>query len=456
MPMNYEELRLTLRPLIEGLSQLWTHKDLPDLCQQVGLRSLSAEGSKRERVCGSFDSMPDDALPMIAERLLKLHPPGPEARNAIQEILWEAVPCPAIPIRTRREIAQSLEIEALFRNSAEFDALLDGLWVLDDDPLSGLFGGADRSLRGRIEQHLHRNPGDWSVEEFFNELGAFKASDARYAKFLQGLTTHQVQQEEGRQRHFVECANIHLRRCGCEFRETDADGGYPVFTLVSTKPGAGSRPKNLIFASSVKPDLRLRDAVNNDVEIVTNADKVLVYDRPIGGEGLRWSDLQAWWSEECHIPNDDEAKKSLWRRLQQCLPPSSPPQRRVFDSFYRSFGDAIPRLPALLPEVWLHWDPKTVRERGANALFRFRMDFLMLLPGGHRVVIEVDGNHHYATSVGRADSELYGSMVAADRELKLAGYEVFRFGAAELQKENAEKLVQSFFVELLKKFSVRY
>ncbi|MFB7225150.1 hypothetical protein [Streptomyces sp. NPDC056227] len=29
--------------------------------------------------------------------------------------------------------------------------------------------------------------------------------------------------------------------------------------------------------------------------------------------------------------------------------------------------------PALLPEVWLHWDPKTVEERGPEALLRSRM-----------------------------------------------------------------------------------
>ena len=46
------------------------------------------------------------------------------------------------------------------------------------------------------------------------------------------------------------------------------------------------------------------------------------------------------------------------------------------------FGEAIPDLPALLPEVWLHWDPQTVSERGREALLRFRMDFLLLLPGG--------------------------------------------------------------------------
>jgi hypothetical protein len=33
-------------------------------------------------------------------------------------------------------------------------------------------------------------------------------------------------------------------------------------------------------------------------------------------------------------------------------------------------------VPALLPEVWVHWDHKTVRQRGVHALQNLRMDFL--------------------------------------------------------------------------------
>jgi hypothetical protein len=44
-------------------------------------------------------------------------------------------------------------------------------------------------------------------------------------------------------------------------------------------------PRCVIFASSEKPDIRLGNAVSNDIEIVTNADKVLVYDRPIDHNG---------------------------------------------------------------------------------------------------------------------------------------------------------------------------
>lgn len=89
-----------------------------------------------------------------------------------------------------------------------------------------------------------------------------------------------------------------------------------------------------------------------------------------------------------------------------------------------------------------------------DALLRFRMDFLLLLPQGVRVVIEVDGKHHYADTGGSADVQRYAQMVRADRELKLAGYEVFRFGAAELQAPTGKVDVKAFFVALFKRYGV--
>ena len=56
-----------------------------------------------------------------------------------------------------------------------------------------------------------------------------------------------------------------------------------MFSVVSTQAARTRQPKNLIFASLAKPDIRFANAVDNDIEIVGNADKVLVYDRPIGG-----------------------------------------------------------------------------------------------------------------------------------------------------------------------------
>jgi very-short-patch-repair endonuclease len=85
--------------------------------------------------------------------------------------------------------------------------------------------------------------------------------------------------------------------------------------------------------------------------------------------------------------------------------------------------------PAVIPKVYLHYDPYT-RRAGAT-LLRQRMDFLMLLPARRRVVLEIDGIQQYASKDGRADTRRYAEMVSADRELQLAGYEVHHFGGQE-------------------------
>jgi very-short-patch-repair endonuclease len=78
------------------------------------------------------------------------------------------------------------------------------------------------------------------------------------------------------------------------------------------------------------------------------------------------------------------------------------------------------------------------------------MDFLLLLPRRRRVVLEVDGVQHYADGEGRASPERYGEMVAADRDLRLAGYEVYRFGGHEIaDRDRASSMLDKFFDALL-------
>ena len=66
------------------------------------------------------------------------------------------------------------------------------------------------------------------------------------------------------------------------------------------------------------------------------------------------------------------------------------------------------------------------------------MDFLLLLSDRVRVVLEIDGKHHYADGE-IASPKRYSEMAEADRDLQLAGYEVYRFGGHELLQEDAEQ-----------------
>jgi len=452
--MDYAQLRSLLEPLVTGLKDAGSHTMLPTLCEELGLPMPPDDGSKRDRMTASFNALADTELPAVARQLLIHHPPNATTRNQIQDIIWSDSASPPIPKRYRREVARRLNSEELYGDARRFDVLLERLWILDADDWIYLLGGKATGLRAEIQQHVHRNPEDWPAEVLFDQLGAYDASNRRFALFLEGLASADVRPDEAAQRRFVACVNEPLRNCGVELRETDSEGGYPTFSLVSLHAAKG-RPKNLIFASPDKPDLRFRDALDNDIEIVTNSDKVLVYDRPIGSDGLRWNALQQWWGEAQNMSDPTQAKRSLYARLKSSLPHNSPPQTLLFEAFFEGFRSAVPNLPALLPEVWLHWDPRTVKERGRDALLRFRMDFLLLLPQGVRVVIEVDGKHHYADATGKADVNRYSQMVKADRELKLAGYEVFRFGALELKTSTAKNDVKAFFEALFKHYGVQ-
>lgn len=207
--------------------------------------------------------------------------------------------------------------------------------------------------------------------------------------------------------------------------------------------------KNLIFAANgAKPKIVLTDAVNNTIDIVENADKCLVYDRPLAENGLSWRELVAWWSSE-HDPTtgtERDAAHHLYNRLRASMGDNEAEQF-LFADYGKRYGTLGFDQPALIPQIYLHYDPYT--KRTGATLLRQRMDFLMLLPGRRRVVLEIDGKQHYSRDDGNADPRRYAEMVAADRELTLAGYEVYRFGGQELvDRAAASTMLDRFFNDL--------
>lgn len=444
--------------------------DLPGLCNKIDLPYAPDDPqiSKRKYILNRVEHLRADPVKtrQTAEKFVECYPLREGCNEAfeIEEMLWKDSDYPNISKRLRREIAESLEGEKVFVDPDGFRNAMDRLWVLQsqmeklDETIGEVLLGwnsSSNSLKRQIEKHVINNSGMWSKKYLFKRLGALDCSNKRFGKFIESLAASDVRPDESSQRSFAEIVNSVLSPQGLELAETGEVDGYPTFTLQTIGTGAVGKPKNLIFASPVKPDLRFRDAVNNDIEIVTHADKVLVYDRPISDEGLRWRDLQIWWKEQNQCESDNEAKVTLYRRLLESLPQESPPQKLLFETFFRHFGQAVPNIPALLPEVWLHYDPKSIEQRGRSALLRQRMDFLLLISPSARIVIEVDGLHHYSDEAGRADRKTYAKMVSADRDLRLCGYDVYRFGGSELQKEEGVRLVRKFFDDLFKKHKIR-
>ncbi|MBT2206857.1 hypothetical protein [Actinomadura sp. NEAU-AAG7] len=227
--------------------------------------------------------------------------------------------------------------------------------------------------------------------------------------------------------------------------------------------GVDGEVKNILFASNgSKPRIVLRDLIENKIEVVEGDEDILTYDRHLGSEGMRWSDLTGWWRERESFEESvsvTEVGGALYKRLFASL--ASDAEKLLFQTYVKYFPPTEPDadFPALLPQVYLHYDPYTRRQRRkegvGDVLERERMDFLMLLPGGVRVVIEVDGKHHYAEDE-TASPLRYSDMVAEDRELRLYGYEVYRFGGYELTQDEgtARVMVRQFFAELLERHGV--
>lgn len=240
-------------------------------------------------------------------------------------------------------------------------------------------------------------------------------------------------------------------------RHRDDDLADLVFELdLAARPGVQGAPKNLIFAANgPKPDLILVDSVNNDIQIVKNAEYCLVYDRPIDADrGLSFEMLVEWWASEYEASDIRTAANSLYSRLQAALNGAEAALMAGYKRLLQRYGF---RLPALVPQVYLHFDPKSVRQRLAKdgkKLERQRMDFLLLLPGRQRVVIELDGVEHYAKS-GDANPALYAAMMREDRRLRLIGYEIYRFGGDEFaDHEVGRSLSEAFFTQLLYRYNI--
>ncbi len=222
--------------------------------------------------------------------------------------------------------------------------------------------------------------------------------------------------------------------------------------------GVSSEVKNLIFAANgPKPEIVLGDAIRNEIKIVKNQEYCLEYDRPVLEKGLLWEELVDWWRDkkELHNLTRSEQCTNLFHRLKTSLGENHP-EKILLDTYYSYFWKKLKeKLPALIPQVYLHYDPYTSKQlKGEKRLSRERMDFLLLLPYRKNIVIEIDGQQHYSEN-GKASPKLYAEMVAEDRRLRLAGYELYRFGGYEfLDDAKAKQTVKNFFDDLFKLHSI--
>jgi very-short-patch-repair endonuclease len=245
----------------------------------------------------------------------------------------------------------------------------------------------------------------------------------------------------------------------------DGPAAIELTSLVARADGAGvaGEMKNLIFAADgPKPQFVFSDALNNDLKAIKNSEYCLIYDREVGAPGLTWRQLGDWWADHAdltHLP-ETQVWSNLLGRLYRSLGDNGA-ERRILDVYAKRYVRMGPDIPALIPQVYLHYDPyhQTRYGTGGAPLARQRMDFLLLMPQRNRVVIECDGVQHYADDEVLPNQRRYASprryaeMVAEDRALRLRGYEVYRFGGHELQQSGVEKRLDAFFDALDQRYA---
>jgi hypothetical protein len=467
--MMNQSFRIPLDSIREEIAgTIWLNvsaQDVPRVCKSLGIQETIADGesaeafsSKRRYVKNRLLEKSKDELLQISQNVLAEFD-APKLRDILTESTVHAEH--RVSVLVRKDVLKSLEsIDNLSGESNLLELLGSafGEKLLGGDPLVFLKSG--KTLADLITRHYLDNQ-DWTTEQLLIECGALTCSQTQFFELLTKILHPQARRGK-EQEELAEKISLALKRDGFEVRQTGAESGYAIYGIVRAQGGVSGAMKNLIFASvGEKPELIFRDAVNNDVEIVRTADKVLIYDRPLPNSGqFLWKDLLAWWQEREGIADEAEAKSSLYRRLlRSVVATKSPGEIAVFRGYYESFGPILlENLPVLIPQVYLHYDPYTKRERGDEEfLARQRMDFLLMLENGVRMVIEIDGRHHYDSP------NQYAAMCREDRRLRLLGYEVYRFGAADFNDTRlaplkvgpgSQSVVSDFFNRLLRKYGV--
>lgn len=326
------------------------------------------------------------------------------------------------------------------------------------------------SLLNEIARHCDSFPGDWGDDTgMFDVVDIFHWTDQDFLYFCKEYVNPVFnrlvwddKQEEwtSLQPNCVEAINLYLRDCGYELRPSNKIGDkieYELFELTGVK----GKINSIVFAATMKPDILLTDVLNHTVQIPVDEDKYLLYDKEILADGLSWKELLEWYNET-HWFFEKSLEERLYDAVRNC---GSPIEEQFFNCYLevvKEFGDGI---PALLPQVYLYYDSKVQKERTIKIFDHQCMDFLMLFSGSQRVVIELDGVQHYSDGTVKcpgsqyprpvASVAKYASMVSAQREMTLAGYEVYRFGGSEFQnQECAKRMVRQFFIDLFAKHGI--
>lgn len=448
----------SLNKIIEEIAHVLSEEksyDLPSVCERYGLDDGDKDEafrSKRVYVQKRLKGKDQLFLLDLSKRIIEDY--GEEAKS-LSKLIYNVSPNGIFSLSeiTRKNILNELYLKQDLWGKYDVVAFLKRIWNLDSMPSTDFrFVTATED----IWQHMISN-NDYDEKYLLEDyLELLIISDEVFINFLEQLV-HPIVREQPEQQEYIDLLNQHLINDGFKFFPFTQLSGYPVYKIHKVQNGVRGTVKNLIFAAvGNKPEIVINDSLNNDIKIVKNKENCLVYESPIPTEGLSWNELVKWWGDINPTLNTvREREVSLYKRLLSSL--DSPPERIFFKNYFKFLNSQYKEnLPALIPQVYLHYDPYTKNQRNGEVyLPRQRMDFLLLLPNRQRVVIEIDGKQHYAKG-DLANPKKYSEMVAADRDLKLHGYDVYRFGGYELMnEEKSSKLIADFFRSFFNRYDIR-
>lgn len=350
---------------------------------------------------------------------------------------------------TRRKLAEYLGMSPNFEGNLTLDELLSGIWNLDEPFDDGeMFAFSIASIWDYIMQHVIRND-DISYKDMLLNILSFKyISDNSVIKFLEKMVNPETRIGE-EQEQYVKGINEIISADGFELAVSGKTSNELIYKVYRKNNVCGNM-KNLVFAPlGKKPDIVIDDAIGNELKIVGDTNNCLLYNFEPNSDGLSWKTLVRWWEPRAVNKN---VQQDLFTRLLNSL--DSQPEKDFFIHYYKIYEERND-FPALIPQVYLHYDPHAKIWRGSGIVYTHqRMDFLMLLPNGIRIVIEIDGKQHYSEG-DKSSPKLYAEMVTDTRELQLKGYEVYRFGGYEFMNiTESKRMIQEFFEKLFKKYFI--
>lgn len=322
-----------------------------------------------------------------------------------------------------------------------------------------------------IARHMDRF-NDWPESYLLDSIIDYlNLTDEQFMFFLEQYVNPNIHhwrwnEEEDRREHIhnaelVEVINRYIDHDGYKLVVKDTIGDKDFYECISTRVGVQGQVKNIIFAAKYKPEIAFDDALNNDIRITKNENQCLVYNRSIPSSGVMWNELVEWYAAENNLTDDQNPEVAFITRLCDCLDISfkangakSGPETWMLQAYYNLKKELGIDLPALIPQVYLYYDPQTLKQRGYKLFEHQKMDFLMILSHKDRIVIEIDGKQHYAEGT-TASPKLYSEMVRAHREMSLLGYDVYRFGGYEFMGADTDETVKNKVLENIKQFFIR-